>query len=108
MVDEEVSSRKEWKELCRQLSNGQERAMDSMERLSTEYALLQDKPKRRKVVEEMDKLEIEFLDTNDKEQVFLDSQKNELSSVAMDASLNIHRLHFEKSIEKRVNRKGRN
>ena len=75
MVDEEVSSRKEWKELCRKLSDGQERAMDSMERLSTEYALLQDKPKQRKVVEETNKLEIEFLDTNDKEQVFLVAQR---------------------------------
>lgn len=49
--------------------------MDSMERLSTEYALLQDKPKQRKVVEETNKLEIAFLDANDKEQVFLDGQR---------------------------------
>ena len=49
--------------------------MDSMERLLTEYALLQDKPKQRKVFEETNKLEIEFLDANDKEQVFLDGQR---------------------------------
>ena len=46
--------------MCHQLSDAQERAMETMHRLSMEYALLKDREKRKKVVEEMDKLELEY------------------------------------------------
>ena len=51
MVDEQgYSSRREIKELCQQLSDAQESAMETMIRLSMEYALLKDREKRKKVV----------------------------------------------------------
>ena len=37
--------------MCHQLSDAQERAMETMHRLSKEYALLKDREKRKKVVE---------------------------------------------------------
>ena len=40
-------------------------------------------------------------DTNDRVQVFLDGQKDELSSSGTDVSSNIHWRHVEKSIEKK-------
>ena len=40
-------------------------------------------------------------DTNDRVQVFLDGQKDELSSSETDVSSNIHWRHVEKSIEKK-------
>ena len=52
--------------MCHQLSNTQERAMEAMHRLSMEYALPKDREKRKKVVEEMDKLELEFSKANEK------------------------------------------
>ena len=63
MLDEQdYPSRREIKEIRHQLSNAQERAMETMHRhrLSMEYPLLKDREKRKKVVEEMDKLELEF------------------------------------------------
>ena len=42
------------------LSDAQECAMETMHRLSMEYALLKDREKRKKVIEEMDKLELEY------------------------------------------------
>ena len=40
-------------------------------------------------------------DMNDRLQVFLNGRKDELSSLATDVSLNIHRRHVEKNIEKK-------
>ena len=71
MLDEQdYPSRKEMKKMCHQLSDAQERAMETMHRLSMEYALLKDREKREKVVEEMDKLEIEFSEANEKVQEY--------------------------------------
>ena len=74
--------------MCYQLSDVQERAMETMHRLSMEYALLKDRQKRKKVVEEMDKLELEFLEVNEKAQEYLDGHKDELSSLETEASEN--------------------
>ena len=74
--------------MCHQLSDAQERAMETMHRLSMEYALLKDRQKRKKVVEEMDKLELEFLEVNEKAQEYLDGHKDELSSLETEASEN--------------------
>ena len=51
--------------------------METMHRLSMEYALLKDREKRKKVVEEMDKLELEFSEANEKAQEYLDASKDE-------------------------------
>ena len=57
MLDEQdYPNRRERKQMCQQLSDAQERAMEAMHRLSMEYSLLKDREKRKKVVEEMDKL----------------------------------------------------
>ena len=67
MLDEQdYPSRREMKEMCHQLSDAQEHAMETMHRLSMEYALLKDREKRKKVIEEMDKLEVEFSEANEK------------------------------------------
>ena len=57
--------------------------------------------KRRKVVEELGKLETDFSKTNARVQEFLGGRKDELSSVVTDVSLNTHRRHVEKSIKKK-------
>ena len=89
MLDEQdYPSWREIKEMCHQLSDVQERAMETMHRLSMEYALLKDRQKRKKVVEEMDKLELEFLEVNEKAQEYLDGHKDELSSLETEASEN--------------------
>ena len=74
--------------MCQQLSDAQERAMETMHRLSMEYTLLKDREKRKKVVEEMDKLELEYSEANEKAQEYLDARKDELSSLATETSEN--------------------
>ena len=102
MLDEQdYPSRREIKEMCHQLSDAQERAMETMHRLSMEYALLKDRQKRKKVVEEMDKLELEFLEVNEKAQEYLDAHKDELSSLETEASENTRRCRITESVAKK-------
>ena len=102
MLDEQdYPSWKEIKEMCHQLSDAQERAMETMHRLSMEYALLKDREKRKKVVEEMDKLELEFSEANEKAQEYLDARKDELSTLATEASENTRRCRITESVAKK-------
>ena len=102
MLDEkDYPSRREIKEMCHQLSDAQERAMETMHRLSMEYALLKDREKRKKVVEEMDKLELEFSEANEKAQEYLDARKDELSSLATEVSENTRRCRITESEAKK-------
>ena len=102
MLDEQdYPSQREIKEMCHQLSDAQERAMETMHRLSMEYALLKDREKRKKVVEEMDKLELEFSEANEKAQEYLDARKEELSSLATEASENTRRCRITESVAKK-------
>ena len=102
MLDEQdYPSRIEIKGMCHQLSDAQERAMETMHRLSMEYALLKDREKRKKVVEEMDKLELEFSEANEKVQEYLDALKDELSSLATEASESTRRCRITESVAKK-------
>ena len=56
--------------------------METMHHLSMEYALLKDEEKSKKVVKEMDKLELEFSEVKEKAQEYLDARKDELSSLS--------------------------
>ena len=87
--------------MCHQLSDVQERAMETMHRLSMEYALLKDREKRKKVVEEMDKLELEFSEANEQAQEYLDARKDELSTLATEASENTRRCRITESVAKK-------
>ena len=87
--------------MCHQLSDVQERAMETMHRLSMEYALIKDRQKRKKVVEEMDKLELEFLEVNEKAQEYLDAHKDELSNLETEASENTRRCRITESMAKK-------
>ena len=75
--------------------------METMHRLSMEYALLKDREKRKKVVEEMNKLELEFLEVNEKPQEYLDAHKDELSSLETEASENTRRCRITESVAKK-------
>ena len=68
--EQDYPSRREIKETCPQLGDVQERAIGTMSCLSTEYALLKDRIKRKKVVDEMDNLELEFSEANEKAQEY--------------------------------------
>ena len=94
MLDEQdYPSRGEIKEMCQQLSDAQERAMETMHRLSMEYALLKE--------EEMEKLELEFLEANEKAQEYLDARKEKLSSLATETSEDTRRCRIKKSVAKK-------
>ena len=63
--EEDYRSRQHVKHLCQQISEVQEHAMETMLKLSEEYSQLKEGGKRKKVGEEMDKLE-EFSEANRK------------------------------------------
>ena len=99
MLDEQdYPSRREIKETCQQLGDVQERAIGTMSCLSTEYALLQDRIKWKKVVDEMDKLELEFSEANEKAQEYLESRRDGFSGLATDASENTRRRRVEETV----------
>ena len=66
--EEDYPSRREVKQVCQKLDEVQERAMETMEKLSQEYLRIKEKEKRKKLGEEMDKLEVEFSEAHDKAQ----------------------------------------
>ena len=96
--EEDYPSRREVKAACQKLCEVQERTMATMEELSKEYLSSKEKDKRRKLTGEMDKLEAEFSEAHDKAQEYLDSRKDELSSLATDASQNTRRRRIEESV----------
>ena len=108
LLDEEVyPSRREVKVACQMLCEVQERTMSTMEELSQEYLRSKEKEKRKRLTDEMDRLEVEFSETYDKSQEYLDSRKGELSSLATDASENTRQRRIEervaqKSLEKQA------
>ena len=94
-------SRREVKAACQMLCEVQERTMSTMEELSQECLRSKEKEKRKRLTDEMDRLEAEFSEAYDKAQEYLDSRKGELSSLATDASENTR----QRRIEERVARK---
>ena len=81
--------------------------MSTMEELSQEYLSSKEKEKRKKLTGEMDKLEAEFSEVHEKAQEYLDSRKDELSSLATDASENTRRRRIEESVvRKSVEKQG--
>jgi len=102
LLDEEDSpSRREVKQVCQKLCEVQERTMEAMEKLSQEYLRIKEKEKRKKLGDEMDKLEVEFSEAHDKAQEYLDNRKDELSSLATDASENTRRRQIEESVQRK-------
>ena len=75
--------------------------METMHRLSMGYALYKDREKRKKVVGEMEKLELEFSEVNEKAQEYLDARKDELSSLATEASENTRRCRITEGVAKK-------
>ena len=99
LVDEEdYPSRRQVRELCKQLSEVQEHAMETMSKLSEECCRLKEREKRKKVGEEMEKLKEEFSDANNKAQEYFKCLKDELSSLATGAAENSSRRRIEESI----------
>ena len=100
--EEDYPSRREVKAAYQMLCEVQERTMTTMEELSQEYLRSKEKEKRKRLTDEMDRLEAEFLEAYNKAQEYLESRKGELSSLATDASENTR----QRGIEERVAGKG--
>ena len=103
--EEDHPSRREVKAACQKLCEVQERTMSTMEELSQEYLSSKEKEKRKKLTGEMDKLEAEFSEVHEKAQEYLDSRKDELSSLATDASENTRRRRIEESVVRKSEEK---
>ena len=99
--EEDYPSRREVKAQREKLCEVQESAMTTMEELSQEYLCSKEKEKHKKLTSEMDILDAEFSEAHSKAQEYLENRKDDLSSLATDASENTRRR-----IEQNVERKG--
>ena len=63
--EEDYPSRREVKADCQRLCGVQKRPMSTMEELSQEYLSSKGKEKRKKLTNEMDRLEVEFSEAHD-------------------------------------------
>ena len=81
--EEDYPSRREVNAVCQKLCEVQERTMSTMEELCQEYLSSKEKENRKKLTNEMDRLEAEFSEAHDKAQEYLDNRKNELSSLQL-------------------------
>ena len=96
--EEDYPSRREVKAVCQKLCEVQERTMSTMEELSQEYLSSKEKEKRKKLTNEMDRLEADFSEAHDKAQEYLENGKDELSSLATDALENTRRRRIEERV----------
>ena len=87
-MDQDHSSRRKINELCQELSDAPECAMATTKRFSKQNAPLKETVKRKAVVDEMDRLESEFSEAVAKAQDYWESRRDELASLATDASEN--------------------
>ena len=88
LLDEDYPSRWEVKAVCQKLREVQEYTMSTMEELSQGYLSSKEKEKRKKLTNEINRLGAEFSEAHDKVQEYLDSRKDQLSSLATEASEN--------------------
>ena len=79
----------------------QETAMEILARLSNEYRHLNDRNSRKKVSQEMEKMEDEFSEAQNRAQEYLDARKDELSSTCSDVSENVCHLQMKENEARR-------
>ena len=71
--EEECPNRKQIREIRRKLSDKQEQAFAAIDALACEYSSRTDRSALRKTTEEIEKLEMEFTDAQNRVQVYLDN-----------------------------------
>ncbi|XP_070547929.1 structural maintenance of chromosomes protein 4-like [Ptychodera flava] len=81
LLEEELPSRQEVKRFRENLNTAQEKAMEVMTLLSNEYFKRKDNKNGQKVGQEMDILEKQFENAQDRVQDYLDARKDEPSTV---------------------------
>ena len=87
LIDEEdLPSRRQVREACRKVDSAQERAHSVMKKLADEYSQRKDRIKRQRVGQEMEQLECEFSEAQNRAQEYLDARKDEASSVCTETS----------------------
>lgn len=98
VLDSEAPSRREIREHQAKLDLAQDDALEIMLALSEEYKRDGDKLNYQKVLTEMERLEQELAETQDRCQNYLDSKKGETSSVATEEKLAETQRWVERSV----------
>ena len=87
ILDDNTPSRRTIRECQTKIDNAHEIAIDIMLQLSEEYSNEKDRLNYQKVCMEMEKLEQELSEIQDRCQAYLDSRKDDISSVASELKL---------------------
>ena len=82
LLEDDLPSRRAVRGAQEILNKNQERAMELLSTLSTEYAKKKDKSMRQNVTTEMEKIDAELTEAQDRAQEYLDNRKDEASSIA--------------------------
>ena len=101
LEEEDFPSRRQVRNAQRNLNAKQETAMEILARLSDEYCHLNDRNSRKKVSQEMEKMEDEFSEAQNRAQEYLDARKDELSSTCSDVSENVRHLQMKENEARR-------
>jgi len=89
LLEEDLPSRSQVREAREKLTKQLDRVMEDLEALSTTYEKRQDTVNVSKLSQEIERIEEEFTDAQNRTQEYLDSRKDELSSIASDTSQKI-------------------
>ena len=81
-----MPSRSKVREAREKLDKQLDKVMEDLEALSTMYEKRQDTANRSKLSQEIERIEEEFTDAQNRTQEYLDSRKDELSSIASETS----------------------
>ena len=101
LEEEDPPSRRKVRDAQRTLNSKQETAMEILARLSDEYRHLSDINCRKKVSKEMEKMEGEFSEAQDRAQEYLDTRKDELSTTCSSISENVRQLQLKENEARR-------
>ena len=101
LEEEDLPSRRQVRNAQRNLNAKQETAMEILARLSDKYRHLNDRNSRKKVSQEMKKMEDEFIEAQNRAQEYLDARKDELSSTCSDVSENVRHLQMKENEARR-------
>lgn len=95
LLEEDLPSRTQIREAREKLDKQLDKVMGDLEALSTAYEKRQDTANVRKLSQEVERIAEEFTDTQNRTQEYLDSRKDELSSIASDTSQKVRQSQEE-------------
>ena len=95
LLDGDLPSRRQLREARENLGTLSEKVMENMSLLSDKYSEKNDVENVKKISKEMEQIEQEFADAQNRTQEYLDARKDDPSSIASDMSRKVRELQLQ-------------